>query len=70
MKKAIYIGAVLLAFASAGAATRSNKAQVVIREQENGNWQMFVFGPVCESGHLQATAPADSTQPIEIKCSK
>jgi hypothetical protein len=71
MRKLLYIGAALLTFAAAGAASRSDKAQVVIRTQENGAWQMFVFGPVCPAvGNMQVIYPKDPTQPIEIECDR
>lgn len=46
------------------------KAQVIIRTQENGEWQMFVFGPPQCPSHenLQVIWPADATQPLEIEC--
>jgi len=73
MRKLLYLGAgLLLAFASASATSRGGeKAQVVVRTQENGAWQMFVFGPVCPSvGNMQVVYPKDQTQPIEIECDK
>lgn len=50
--------------------SKADKPEVVIRQQPNGEWQMFVFGPRCEGGqkNMQVIYPVDATQPIEVEC--
>lgn len=72
--KIIYLaGLTLLTFAAAGASVRRaavTRADVVIRQQGDGGWQMWVFGPGCDKvGDMRVVYPADpKTQPIEIEC--
>jgi hypothetical protein len=69
MKKAIYIAALLLTFAAAGATSRkTDRIQVVYREQSPGQWQAYVFGTTC-AGTMHLIQAADPvTQPIVIEC--
>jgi len=71
MKKALYISILLLTFAAAGATNRkTDKIQIVYREQTNGQWQAYIFGAYCP-GPMRLIQPADpSTQPIVIECGR
>lgn len=71
MRRIIYIGAALLAFASAGGASRKAGVQVVVRQQGNGEWQMYIFGlPACPSPgkNAQVVFATDQTRPLEVEC--
>lgn len=71
MKKLLYLTAALLAFASAGATTHNpERIQIVVRQQPNGEWQMYVFGlPRCPNPkNAQVIFPPDPTQPLEVEC--
>lgn len=72
MKKLLYLTAALLAFASAGATghTTSERVQIVVRQQPNGEWQMYVFGlPRCpDPKNAQVIFAPDPTQPLEVEC--
>jgi hypothetical protein len=70
-KTMFFLACLILAFAAATAGARRSgtDAEVVIRQQPNGEWQMFVFGPPCASAqNMQVIYPKDKTQPIEIEC--
>lgn len=57
--------------AAGGASRNQSKATFVVREQANGEWQIFIFGaPVCtQKQNFQYIWPTDpETQPIELEC--
>ena len=71
-KKLLYIvAALMLTFASADATSRkTERVQVVVRQQDNGEWQMYVFGlPACPNPrNAQVIFAPDPTQPLEVEC--
>jgi hypothetical protein len=60
----------LLVFGTAGAASRTEKLQVVYRGEEGGPWRMYIFGASCEApAKVKVVSVSDSSQPLEIECS-
>lgn len=49
-----------------------DRLQIVYRAQDNGHWQVFVFGlqPCDSASGMHIVAPANSTQPLELRCGK
>ena len=74
MKKLLYIGATLLAFASAGATGRSSKSHIemVYQPEPNGDYRLFLFGSdrtlVCEEKPIQVVQQGDAINPVVIEC--
>lgn len=74
MRKFLYIGAALLTFAAAGAATSRSKASihVVYLPQENGDYRLFLFGSdrtlVCEEKAIKVVEQGDAVNPLVIEC--
>jgi hypothetical protein len=73
MKKAIYVIAALLAFASANGTTRAKShIQVVYQPQPNGDYRLYLFGSdrtlVCEEKRLRIVQQGDAASPVVIEC--
>jgi len=73
MRKAIYIGALLLlTFASAGGAARKSTIKVIFTEQANGDYRVFLFGSdrslVCEESAIHIVQQGDAVNPLVIEC--
>jgi hypothetical protein len=73
--KLVYSAALLLlTFASATATSRApepkTKLQVIYREDpQQGQWNVYIFGTVCEEGKLTLHQPAEPrVEPLRIEC--
>lgn len=73
--KFIYLGAIaFLAFASViktgNSAGPRSKVQVVYREdQVQGEWNIYIFGTICEEGKLTLHEPTQPrVEPLRIQC--
>ena len=69
--KMVYLGSILLlVFASASATSKKDNIQLVYREQANGQWQVSVYGTVCEDMMkmrlVEAAEPV--IQPFVVEC--
>jgi hypothetical protein len=73
-KKALYIvAACLLAFASAGAGSRTKSTiKVLYMPQSNGDYRLFIFGSdrtlVCEEKDIKIVQQGDAVNPVVIEC--
>lgn len=72
MKNTIFL---LLAFASAGAATHTTpkaKIQLIYQAQPNGDYRLFLFGGdkalVCEEKDIKIVSQGDAVNPLIIAC--